>query len=176
MILSKEHYYKRRWFLAILFLLMGFWLLYLSYGLFTYNKNKSELITKNSTPSIIKIEKIRISGSPSVALTIVNDNAKISAIINDDIINKLSEIYNLPDLNKYSFGSELIFNNNRKSYTYCYFKDRLYQLEINDVEVIVYNKSKSFMGFLVLIVALAWISFQIWVLYTLKTKGLKAYG
>jgi hypothetical protein len=175
MILSKEQYYKRRWFLAILFLLMGFWLLYLSYGLFFYNKSEGELIKKTTPPAFFKIENVKISGTPMVFLTILNNDKKISSLIDDTIINNLSKIYNLPDLNRYSFGNELYFKNDTKSFKYSYAKDKLYELKIDEIKVLTYKKKKPFMAYIVLIIALGWISFQVWVLYILKTKGIKAY-
>ncbi|EGV42354.2 hypothetical protein BZARG_2545 [Bizionia argentinensis JUB59] len=175
MFLTKEQYYKRRWFLAILFLLSGFCLLYLSYGLFYYNKDKSELTTKNTLPTVIKIEKTKIGDTPLDFLTIINNNEKFSASINDSILKQLSILYNLPDLNSFSFGNELVFEKGNKSYKYSYSDDRLYELEINGIKIITYQKKKPYMAYLILIIALAWISFQVSVLYRLKTKGIKVY-
>jgi hypothetical protein len=177
--LSKKEYYKRRWFLAILFLLMGLLLLYLSYGIFSYNKNKSELITKNSAPSLIMIEKIRIGDSPFVALAILNDEKKkVSTVINDSVIDKLAFIFQQPTLNRYSFGSEIIFDKNivnDKQYSYSYSKNKLYELKIDGIKVIEYKKKSHFLGYLVLVVALVWIGFQIWVIYILATRGISVY-
>src|SRR5690606_20813650 len=109
MILSKEQYYKRRWFLAILFLVVGFLLLYLSYGIFSYNVSKDELIIKNKRPQLIKLALTGSNDSNSLILTVEDNEKKVSGIINDSLLRTFSKIFNIKDLNRYSFGNELSF-------------------------------------------------------------------
>ncbi len=136
MFLSKEDYFKRRWFLAVLFILIGFMLLYLSYGLFYYNKDKSDLAIRYTIPKLIKINKI--DDPPSVALTILNDKNKIvSAIINDSTFHKVALLFKQPALNKYSFGNQIIFNKSVvKTFKYSYYRGKLYELEIDGVKIV----------------------------------------
>ncbi|MFL1894054.1 hypothetical protein ACJRPK_00025 [Aquimarina sp. 2-A2] len=178
MILSKTQYYKRRWFLSILFLLVGFLLLYLSYGLFSYNKDKSDLTTMHTVPLSIKIEKIKISGSPSLVLSIENKEKEFSTIINDSALKKIVTIFHQPILNKYSFGDKVVLgsnNTNNKIYQYSYAEDKLYELEINGIKIIEYKKQTPILGYIVLIISIICISFQIWVIYILITKGISVY-
>src|SRR5690606_35908530 len=128
MILSKEQYYKRRWFLAILFLIVGFLLLYLSYGIFSYNISKDELIVKNEVPQVIKLALTESNNSNSLILTVEDNEKKVSGIINDTIITTFSRVFNINNLNKYNLGNGLVFTGKElsgKEYRYSYWKDRL---------------------------------------------------
>lgn len=176
MILSKEQYYKRRWFLAILFLIVGFLLLYLSYGIFSYNVSKDELIVKNKRPQLIKLALTGSNDSNSLILTVEDNEKKVSGIINDSLLRTFSKIFNIKDLNRYSFGNELSFTEKElsgKEYRYSYRKDRLYELEINNVKILEYHKKEPTLGYIILIIALFWITFQVWIIYRLATKGIK---
>ena len=178
MILSKEQYYKRRWFLAILFLIVGFLLLYLSYGIFSYNVSKDELIVKNESPQLIKLALTQANNSNSLILTVEDKENKISGIINDTIITTFSKVFNIDNLNRYNLGNGLVFTDKEllgKEYRYSYWRDRLYELEINNVKILEYHKKEPTLGYIVLIIALFWITFQVWIIYRLVTKGIKNY-
>lgn len=171
-LLSKEQYYKRRWFLSILFLYFGLWLIYMAYGMFEYNKNKEDLAIGTEVPLKIFIEKS--SGTDNSYLTLIFLNGKIGCVIEQYEKDKLKSFANLGKLieNEKPINSSLL---NGFSFEYRYWKDRLYELKIDNNTIIEFKKGKNTIAYVIFIVGLFWTSFQGWVITTLITKGITVY-
>ena len=71
MILSKDKYYKRRWLLAILFMLIGFLLIYVGFAIFSYDKSRKELFFSNKVPQELGVSYS--SNSEKSVLRMTND-------------------------------------------------------------------------------------------------------
>lgn len=172
-LLSKEQYYKRRWFLSILFLFSGLWLSYMAYGIFEYNKNKEELALGTEVPVKMFIEKS--SETDNRFLNLVFENGKIGTVIEQDEIEKMKSVTNLNEL----IVNSIPINNSFLSdfsFEYRYWKDKLYELKINNNIIVEFKKRNNTIAYVVLIAGLLWTAFQVWVLITLASKGVSIYN
>lgn len=178
MFLSKQQYYNRRWFLSILFILVGFLLFYLGCNMLLFNKGKDELDKINETPSLIQIEKKDIGNSPSLILSVFYKRTKKETVISEFEVDKLALLFNQPDLNAYSFGNKAQFKGSQlanKTYRYTYYNDKLYELKINDIDIVNYKQNKPILGYVILIISILWMSFQVRSIFILITRGTKVY-
>ncbi|MBT2160029.1 hypothetical protein [Zobellia barbeyronii] len=172
MILSKEKYYQRRWFLAILFLLSGIWLIYMAYGMFGYHRDKEELSKGNTVPLKFLIEKSESTKNRFVVLFI--ENKKIGSVIEESEIDKM---IGLTGKKNFAIIDSPVLRNELSeiSFEYLYWNDKLYELKVNGNTVIEYKKESKFLAYLFLTIGIFWTSFQIWVIVTLATKGVSVY-
>lgn len=170
--LTKEHYYKRRWFTTILFLISGFWLTYMAYGMFGFHRNKEELNKGKTVPLKILIEKTESSKNKYIELFF--ENTKIGSVIEQNEIERLIELTGKNDLA--ILNSPVLFNETTNiSFEYFYWKDKMYELKVNENIIIQYKKESKSLAYSFLTIGILWTSFQIWVIYTLATKGLSVY-
>ena len=172
MVLNKEQYYKRRWFLTILFLISGLWLIYVSYGIFSYNKNKEELHLNSNIPELLEIKN---NDKDYKSLYLKFDDNSVSSVIKDAEINKITSILKENNINH---GNSLKLNKNELKnfdFRFLYWKDKLYELKINDEIIIPFKKGNNKIAYIVLGIGIIWTGFQLWALFTLITKGRKVY-
>ncbi|MEO0525857.1 MAG: hypothetical protein AAFZ89_01455 [Bacteroidota bacterium] len=175
--MSKEQYYKRRWFLAILFLGLGLWLLYLGYSMLGYNKEKDELFSSTDTPCGIEIKYDKTGKYRNIHLVHCNTTNSISSVLDKNEHDKLWYVIEkkIKQIgNKNSFSLE---HNELKvlDYQYLFWKDKLYELKIDNETIIAYEMGSNKIAHTVLTVGLLWTGFQVWIIYTLLTKGRKVY-
>lgn len=170
--LSKEQFYKRRWFLAILFLMSGLWLIYMAYGMFGYHKAKEDLIFSTTKPVEFYIEKS--DETKNRFLYLVLTNKKISAVVEQYQIDLLQSIMKIDEYNSNSLKKNS-FELNDFSFEYRYWKDRLYELKVNKNVIIEFEKVDKTIAFVVLGIGILWTAFQAWVIFTLSTKGISIY-
>ena len=171
--LSKENYYYRRWFLSILFLCSGMWLIYTGVSAFGYSKTKDKLEKGSEKPSILIIEKS--SETKNIFLIITIKSKDYSAVIEKQKIEVLNKILESKELESYKNKSLRINDFNELSFEYSFWKDKLYELKINGHTIIKYDKPNNTIAIIILITGILWTSFQVWVIYTLSTKGLNIY-
>ena len=112
---------------------------------------------------------LRIHGAPYSQV--------IMAILAADEHKKLIDVLESNDikiLNTYSFS---INKEELEStvFEYFYWKDKIYELSINETKIINYNKTGTGMDYTILILGVLWTSFQLWVLYKLIVEGQAIY-
>lgn len=170
--LTKENYYTRRWFLAVLFLISGLWLTYSAIGMFGYHRNKEELNKGITVPEKMLIEKSKSTKNKFVSIFL--ENKKIGSVIEETAIEKMIELTGNREftiIDSPVLSSEL----NNLSFEYLYWKDKIYELKINDHTIIEYKKEGKSLAYLFLTIGIIWTSFQVWVIITLVTKGISVY-
>lgn len=170
--LTKEKYFKRRWFLSVLFLLSGLWLIYSAYGMFTYHKNKEELIKGVTIPSKILIEKSESTKNKFVALFL--QNKKIGSVIEQKGIEKIIELTGKEEL---GITNSPVLSNQLTgvAFEYLYWKDKIYELKINNDTIIEFKEEGNYLAYLFLAIGILWTGFQAWVIITLIKKGVSVY-
>lgn len=144
----------------------------MAYGIFGYNKNKEELALSTEIPLKIFIEKS--SETDNKFLALIFENGKIGSVIEQDEIEKLKSITNLNELIVHNMPiNNLLLSD--FSFEYRYWKDKLYELKVNDNIIIEFKKENNTIAYVVLILGLFWTTIQVWVLITLASKGMSIY-
>jgi hypothetical protein len=134
-----------------------------------FNKDKNELKKSYEVPDRLVIEKS--TESKNTFLIVYINKKEISGVIENNEINVLKEVLKSKNKKLVLTKNDL----NKFSFEYWYWKDKLYQINIDKKTIIYYQKPGYTIAVIILSIGFLWSAFQLWVIYTLATKGIKVY-
>lgn len=131
-------------------------------------------MSSNTVPEILEIERSKEGDYKYVILTMNNKN--YSSVIKKEETNTLIDVLKDSSIKIESDNIMLTKNIlNILDFKYLYWKDKLYELSINNHTIIPFKKRNNKIAYIVLTIGILWSGFQGWALYTLYKKGIKVY-
>ncbi|MCX2680551.1 hypothetical protein OOZ15_11415 [Galbibacter sp. EGI 63066] len=136
-------------------------------------KERDELKVLKETPISLKAE---ITKEDNFYITINTETKKIGGFVAENRLNDLWDEFDpsLRPLNPYAV--KLDYKKLKGLEFKClYWRDILYEMEVNDKIIIPYQKRKASVGIVMLSIGMLSLAFQSWIVYTLITKGKKGF-
>lgn len=171
--LSNETYYQRRWLKSVVWFLFS--IVLIVYGIIGLNniKEYDELSLLKEEPISLQINAKK---GGYILLELITKTKKLECVITEAQMNRLWEQFDPDTAPQNPYGAvlrrQVLEGLQLKAKYWDIF---LYELEINSIEIISYEKRKASLPIGMLIVGFISLGFQIWVIYTLSTKGIKVY-
>lgn len=171
--LSKKTYYQRRWLKSVVWFLFS--IVAIVYGIIGLNNIKEyhELSLLTEAPKGLKINAKK---KGYILLELITETKKLESVITEAQLIRLWKQFDPAMVPQNPYGAVVgvqAFENLKLRAKYCNIF--LYELDINETKIIPFEKRKISLPMGMLIVGFISLGFQIWVLYTLKTKGEKVY-
>ena len=171
--LSKETYYQRRWLKAVVWFLFS--IVLIVYGIIGLNniKEYDELTLLKEDPISLQVNAKKRG---YILLELITKTKKLESVITEAQMNLLWEQFDPAKVAQNPYGAVAgvqAFENLKLRA--MYWDIFLCELDINEVKIISFEKRKVSLPIGMLLLGFISLGFQLWVLYTLKTKGIKVY-
>lgn len=140
-----------------------------------FNKDKNELKKSYEVPDRLVLEKSK--ESKNTFLSVFINSKEVSGVIENKEIEILNTLFQSKN-EKLEQNKKFVLTKidlNKFSFEYWYWKDKLYQINIDKKTIIYYQKPGYTIAVIILSIGFLWSAFQLWVIYTLATKGIKVY-